>query len=52
MFEQLLTNPVLAIVVVLTAILLGKIFKLSFKILKWIILLGIAYVIVVSLGLF
>lgn len=52
MIEALLSNPVLAIVVVLVAIVIGKLFKLSMKALKWIILIGIAYVIVTTMNIF
>ena len=46
MVQALLSNPVLAIVVVLVAIVLGKVLKFSGKVIKWIFLIGLAYVIV------
>lgn len=50
MIEQalntLLTNPKLAIVIVGVAIVLAKVFKIAGKFIKWIVLIGIAYVIV------
>lgn len=49
---EILTNPVAIVVVVLVAIVLGKVIKVSAKILKWIILLGAAYLIVTQIGLF
>lgn len=52
MIETLLSNPVMAIVVVLVAILLAKILKVSMKVLKWIILIGAAYIIVNALHIF
>ena len=51
MIEVLLGNPVLAIVVVIIAVVLGKLLKLSMKIIKWIILIGIAYIIVTTLNI-
>lgn len=51
MIETLLSNPIMAIVVVLIAIILGKLFKLSMKIIKWIILIGIAYVLVTTFNI-
>ena len=41
----------MAVVVVLIAIILGKLFKLSMKIIKWIILIGIAYVLVTTFNI-
>ena len=52
MVDALLANPLLAIVVLLVAIVLGKVLKLSAKILKWVILIGLAYVIVNFIGVF
>lgn len=52
MIETLLSNPAMAIVVVLVAIVLAKILKISMKVIKWIILIGIAYVIVNALHIF
>ena len=51
MIETLLSNPLMAIVVVLIAIILGKLFKLSMKIIKWIILIGIAYVLLTTFNI-
>lgn len=52
MINELLTNPAFAIVVVIVAIILSKILKLSMKIIKWVLLIGIAYVIVTALHIF
>lgn len=52
MLQSILSNPVMAIVIVVVAILLGKVFKFSAKVIEWILLIGIAYVIVTSLGIF
>lgn len=51
MIETLLSNPIMAVVVVVIAIILGKLFKLSMKIIKWIILIGIAYVLVTTFNI-
>lgn len=51
MIQALLSNPVLAIVVVLVAIVLGKVLKLSGKVIKWIFLIGLVYVIVNFIGI-
>lgn len=52
MIETLLSNPAMAIVVVLVAIVLAKILKISMKVIKWIILIGVAYIIVSALHIF
>ncbi len=52
MVQDLLTNPIMAVVVLIVAIILGKVLKLSMKIFKWILLIGGAYVIVTYLGIF
>lgn len=51
MIQTLFNNPSLAIAVVVLAILLSKVFKVSAKIIKWIILIGIAYVIINFIGI-
>lgn len=51
MVQALLSNPVLAIVVVLVAIVLGKVLKFSGNVIKWIFLIGLAYVIVNFIGI-
>lgn len=51
MIETLFNNPGLAIAVVLVAIILGKVLKVSAKIFKWIILIGAAYLIVNFIGI-
>lgn len=52
MVETLLSNPAMAIVVVLVAIVLAKILKVSMKVIKWVILIGVAYVIINALHIF
>ena len=49
---DLLNNPLMAIVVIIVAIIIGKLLNISFKILKWIVLIGIAYFVVTALGIF
>ena len=51
MVQALLSNPVLSIVVALVAIVLGKVLKFSGKVIKWIFLIGLAYVIVNFIGI-
>lgn len=51
MIETLLGNPIMAIIVIIIAVIIGKLFKLSMKIIKWIILIGIAYFIVTTLNI-
>jgi threonine/homoserine/homoserine lactone efflux protein len=51
MIETLFNNPVLAVAVVLVAIILGQVLKVSAKIFKWIILIGAAYLIVNFIGI-
>lgn len=52
MIQELISNPAFAIVVLIVAFLLAKILKLSMKIIKWVILIGLAYVIVTALHIF
>ncbi len=52
MVHDLLSNPLMAVVVLVVAFILGKVLKLSAKILKCILLVGGAYVIVTYLGIF
>lgn len=52
MIETLLSNPAMAIVVALVAIVLAKILKISMKVIKWIILIGITYIVVNVLHIF
>lgn len=51
MIQNLLSNPGLAIAVVLLAIILGKVLKVSTKVFKWIILIGAAYLIINFIGI-
>lgn len=44
--QNLLANPMLAIAVVIVAVVLAKVLKLAGKIIKVILILGLAYVIV------
>lgn len=46
MVQSLLANPILAIVVIIVAIILGKVLKLSAKVIWSIILIYAAYLIV------
>ena len=46
MLQTLFANPKLAIVVVLVAIILAKTLKAAGKVVKWICLIGAAYVLV------
>lgn len=50
--NELLNNPRLAIIVVIVALVLAKILKIGMKIIKWILLIGIAYIIVTALHIF
>lgn len=50
--NELLNNPGMAIVVVIVALVLAKILKIGMKIIKWILLIGIAYIIVTALHIF
>lgn len=52
MLQELISNPIFAIVVFLVAIGLSKILKLGMKIIKWVILIGIAYIIITALHIF
>lgn len=47
---NLVSNPIAAVCIVVGAVILGKILAVSWKILKFIILIGIVYVAAVSLG--
>jgi hypothetical protein len=49
--QTLVNNPSVAIITLVLALLLGKVFKISMKVLKWILLICIAYVIVSFIGI-
>lgn len=51
MLAELLTNPLLFIVVIIAAVIIGKLLKVSKKIIFAIICIGLAYILVTNLGI-
>lgn len=51
MLVELLTNPLLCIIVIIAAVIIGWMLKLSKKIIFWIVCIGLAYLLVTRFGI-